>query len=51
MSASSRWLGRVPPRVMPYSGASTEYCAWVSPYGASAASIAARQRMDSRQIR
>src|SRR5262249_39821258 len=36
---------------MPYSGASTAYCAWVRPRGASARSIAARQRMDSRQIR
>lgn len=36
---------------MPYSDATREYCAWVSPRGATARSTATRHFIDSRQTR
>ena len=43
--------GNLPRRFIPYSDASTEYCAWVSPSGATARSTAARHFIDSRHTR
>ena len=48
-SARRRWLGRSPPAVMPRNEASTVYCAWVRPSGATARSTAAPHRIASRQ--